>query len=147
MNGGPGSAWRFGETAHTAAEADVCGTMGPVRAVLKTLDLEPDPATLPSDPAEFAFLARLYVGPPDSPGEESFDIIVCTPEWLSQQCQTNGGLYNPRHHLVVTLETFDKRALHAWLDARVREVQGATWHEIGERLGRLGYWELEDYTP
>ncbi len=133
--------------AHIAAWADVCGPIGLVRAVLKSLDLEPDPATLPSDPAEFALLARLYVGPPDSPGEESFDIAVCTPQWLSQQCHANGGIYNPRHHLVVTLESFDKRVLHAWLDAWVRDVQGATWSEIGERLGRLGYWEFEDYTP
>jgi hypothetical protein len=27
----------------------------------------------------------------------------------------------------------------------VQEVQGETWHEVGERLGRLAYWEFEDY--
>ncbi len=89
-----------------------------MRATLRSLDLDPDPATLSADPAEFALLARLYVGPSDGPGEESFDITVCTPEWLSERCRAQGGIYNPRHHLVVRLETFDKRALHAWLDAR-----------------------------
>ena len=117
-----------------------------MRAVLKSLDLEPDPASLSDDPAEFALLARMYVGPADSPGKESFDLTVCTPEWLSKQCRAVGGVYNPRHHLVVTFETFDKRALHSWLDARVHEAEGATWQEVAARLGRLGYWEFEDYS-
>jgi immunity protein 8 of polymorphic toxin system len=29
--------------------------------------------------------------------------------------------------------------------ARVQEVEADTWSELGERLGRLGYWEFEDY--
>ena len=118
-----------------------------MRAQLKFLALEPDPASLPSDPAEFVLLARMIVGPQDAPGEESFDVVVCTPEWLAAQCRAHGGLYDPRHHLVVTLDTFDKRALRTWLDARVRAVEAATWGEIGERLGRLALWEFEDYTP
>ena len=116
-------------------------------AQLKFLDFEPDPSNLSGDPAEFAFGARMIVGPPDSPGEESFDITVCTPEWLATKCRAQGGLDDPRHHLVVTLDTFDQRTLRTWLDARVRAVEAPTWHEIGERLGRLGYWEFEDYTP
>ena len=83
-----------------------------MRAALKSLDLEPDPATLSGDPSEFALLARMYIGSPDGPGMESFDITVCTPEWLAKQCVAVGGVYNARHHLVVTLETFDKRSLH-----------------------------------
>jgi hypothetical protein len=89
----------------------------------------------------------MIVGPPDTPGEESFDITVCTPEWLGERCRADGGIYSPRHHLVVTMEEFDKRSLRAWLEARVRDVEAPTWLDIGERLGRLAYWEFEDYTP
>lgn len=116
-----------------------------MRAVLKSLDLEPDPSTLPADPAEFSLLARMIVGLPDTPGEESFDITVCTPEWLAQACEQVGGIYSARHHIVVSLEQFDQRALHAWLSAQVQNVEADTWAGIGERLGRLGYWEFEDY--
>ncbi|MEJ7831563.1 MAG: Imm8 family immunity protein [Nocardioides sp.] len=119
--------------------------IGLMRAELKTLDLEPDPSTLPNDPAEFSLLARMIVGPPDTAGAESFDVTVCTPEWLANACGQVGGIYNARHHLVVNFGTFDKRALRAWLSARVQEVEGETWSEIGERLGRLGHWEFEDY--
>ena len=118
-----------------------------MQAELKHLDFEPDPATLSGDPAEFSLLARMIVGRPDSPGQESFDVTVCTPEWLAEACRKSGGIYDPRHHLVVNLEEFDKRSLHDWLAARVRNVRGETWSEVGERLGRLGYWEFEDYAP
>ncbi|WP_371302643.1 Imm8 family immunity protein [Nocardioides sp.] len=41
------------------------------------------------------------------------------------------------------------RQRHAprWLTKQVQAVQAETWGEIGERLGRLGYWEFEDYRP
>src|SRR4051794_34462728 len=116
-----------------------------MRAVLKSLYLEPDPSRLPADPAEFALLARMAVGPPDTPGEESFDVTVCTPEWLAKTCSQAGGIYNARHHLVVSFDEFDQRTLRDWLSARVQEKESDTWAGIGERLGRLGYWEFEDY--
>ena len=40
---------------------------------MRHLSLEPDPATLPDDPAAFAVQVRLLVGPADGPGEESVD--------------------------------------------------------------------------
>jgi len=80
-----------------------------VRAALKSLDLDPDPSTLPGDPSEFVLLARMIVGPPDMPGEESFDVTVCSPEWLAKTCREVGGIYDARHHLVVRVEDFDKR--------------------------------------
>ncbi|MCW2843467.1 MAG: hypothetical protein JWN22_1383 [Nocardioides sp.] len=82
-----------------------------MRAVLKSLNLEPDPATVPSDPAEFSLLARMIVDPPDAPGEESFDITVCSAEWLARACREVGGIYNARHHLVVNFDDFDARVL------------------------------------
>jgi len=123
------------------------GRISRVRAQLKFLDLEPDPATLSGDPSEFALRARMIIGPPDTPGEESFDTTVCTPEWLAEQCRAQGGIYNPRHHLVVTMEEFDTRAIRAWFEDRVGEVAASSWAEVGARLGRLAYWEFEDYTP
>lgn len=119
--------------------------MGSVRAELKSLSFDPDLATLSSDPAGFSFLARMIVGPADGPGEESFDITVCSPEWLAQACRRVGGIYTPRHHLVVTFEDFDQRAVKAWLAARVQEIEADTWGRIGDQLSRISHWEFEDY--
>ena len=118
-----------------------------MRARLKHL-LDDDLDRLSTDePSEFVYLAQMLVGPSDGPGEESFDVVVCTPEWLAAQARQNGGLFNPRHHLVVNFETFDKRVVHDWLSKRVEEVSGETWQEIAERLARVGHWEFEDYQP
>lgn len=115
-----------------------------MRAVLKALDLEPDPTTLPADPESFAVLARMIIGRPDSPGEESFDATVCSPEWLAARCR-EVGIYDARHHLVVAMDQFDRRLLRNWLEKRVSSVQAETWRELGEKLGHLGHWEFEDY--
>lgn len=114
-------------------------------AKLKDLVLEPDPSTLPGRPESFALLARMVVGPPDSRGEELFDVTVCSPEWLAARCR-EVGLYDARHHLVVNVENFDKGELRRWLESRVQSVQAGTWAEIATKLGRLGHWEFEDYT-
>lgn len=118
-----------------------------MRAVLKGFSLDPEPSGLSDDPADFMLLARLIVGPPASPGEESVDAIVCTPEWLATACRQAGGIFDARHHVVVTYDEFDQRALLAWFSSRVQAVEGDSWPEVGERLGRLGLWEFEDYRP
>lgn len=116
-----------------------------MHATLRSLVFDPDPSSLPADAAEFSTNARLTVGPADGPGEETFDVTVCTPEWLARACRGIGGIYDARHHVIVTLEQFDRRALHDWFQARVQRVEGDDWGQVGERLGRLGYWEFEDY--
>ena len=118
-----------------------------MRAVLKSLSLDPDPSTLPADPSEFVLLARMIVGPAGAPGEESFDVTVCSPEWLAETCREVGGICGARHHLVVSLDDFDVRVLRAWLAARVQDVEADTCPEIGERLGQLGSWGFEDNRP
>ena len=56
-----------------------------MQAVLKGLH-SPDIADvehcLPYEEDNFGFLLQAMVGPMDGEGEESFDIIVCTPKWL-----------------------------------------------------------------
>ncbi|WP_237690316.1 Imm8 family immunity protein [Nocardioides panacisoli] len=117
-----------------------------VYASLRSIDLQPEPSSLPADAEEFCFLARLYAGPADGPGEESFDITVCSPEWLAAQCR-DGGIFDARHHLVVDVQRFDQGALVAWLEKRVQAVSGDNWSQVGKRLGHLGFWEFEDYRP
>ena len=116
-----------------------------MRAELKHLDLDPDPAALPAEPQSSSFIARMLIGPRGSPGEESFD-VACSPQWPAARCRA-AGPYDARHHLVVNVEQFDTRRLRAWLESRVTSVRAQTRTQIGERIARLGYWEFEDYQP
>jgi hypothetical protein len=75
-------------------------------------------------------------------GEESFDITICTPKSLAQECAANGfGL--GRHRLV--LSTYDPSLIMTALRKLVTSCTGPSWAEIGSKIARIAYWEFEDY--
>lgn len=84
------------------------------------------------------------VGPQDASGEESFDLTVCSPEWLAERCR-DGAPMDGLHHVIVDWESFDERVLRHWIEDRVHAVEAATWQGIANRLCRLGWWEFEGY--
>jgi len=114
--------------------------------MLRSVLLDPEPADLPDDAAAFVFLARLLVGPSEGPGEELFDVTVSSPEWLVTQCREHGEIISGLHHVFVDASLFDRRRLTAWFEARVAGIEADSWHEIGEKMSRLGHWEFQDYA-
>jgi hypothetical protein len=64
-----------------------------MEAQLKSLH-SPDVPNLeswvPEDPASWVFLLQAMIGPKNAEGEESFDIMVCTPSWLATTLSTDG---------------------------------------------------------
>ncbi len=96
----------------------------------------------PHDITNFGILVQALVGPSGEPGEESFDVVVCTPAWLAQELSQSEYLYG-RHHLIV--ERYDYCLIRRALDETFGGVTGATWAEVAERLARFGHWEFEDY--
>ncbi len=116
-----------------------------MQAVVRSLHLDPDPRHLPADPAEFSLLARLLVGANSGAGEETFDVLVCTPEWLARSCAAD-GFVDGRHKVITTLDTFTENGLRSFLTRRVENATGDTWHEVADKVARLGYWEFEDYS-
>ncbi len=87
---------------------------------------------------------RILAGPADAPGGESFDPTVCSVGWVASRVRGN-GFFDGRYHLVT--DGFDWPALKSYIEGRVDVCEGASWQEVAERLGRLGYWEFEDYRP
>jgi hypothetical protein len=104
-----------------------------------------DAATFqPAQPNRFAVVLRLFVGPSSGDGEESFDLTVCTPSWLDAECERDGFILG-RHHLVVPSYNFE--FIRRTLIKLVECYGGATWQEVADKVGRIGYWEFEDYEP
>jgi hypothetical protein len=93
---------------------------------------------VPADPA-FSMLVQLLVGPSDGPGEESFDVLVCSPEWLRQRGKPTIG----RHHLIVPSYDYDR--LLEFVGEYLQGCEGSDWKEVAAKVGRLGRWEFEDY--
>jgi hypothetical protein len=116
-----------------------------VRAELKFLfspDADPLESFKPTGP--FGILVMAMIGPAGQEGHESFDFMVCTPEWLSSNMREE--IKVGRHYLFV--RDYD----HARLEKFVQDYcsscgEEATWQAIAEKLGRLGKWEFEDYVP
>src|SRR3954466_4737803 len=48
-----------------------------------------------------SLLLTLLVGPLDGPGEESFDVQVCTPQWIKERLAQKGTPEIGRHLLIV----------------------------------------------
>lgn len=97
----------------------------------------------PEDPEVFGFLLQVLAGPEDEPGEESFDILVCSPRWLANSL-TDGELRWGRNILIA--EAYDWPGLEAFVRQHFASVVGGSWGEVARQLGRLSRWEFDDYT-
>ncbi|UTA66505.1 MULTISPECIES: immunity 8 family protein [Emticicia] len=90
----------------------------------------------------FGIWIRLIVGEEKTGGEESFDIKLCTPQWLIENHQDSDIIFG-RHHLIVFEYNYSK--IYNKLKKHIENIHGDTWGEIGTKVGRIGYWEFEDY--
>lgn len=120
--------------------------MSKVRPKLKSihspdiLDLE---AFQPEDDGNFCFLLQAMFGSEDAEGEESFDIVVCTPQWLEQN-MSKDELVVGRHHLIV--KEYNIERLRSFLSEYGRQCEADSWDEAAQRLSRISKWEFEDYV-
>jgi immunity protein 8 of polymorphic toxin system len=99
---------------------------------------------VPDDPEDDAILLQVMVGSADVPGEESFDVLVCTPRWLEREVKAKGPLIG-RHYLIV--EATNYPGVRRFLTKIIENQMAGNWEELANRVGRIGMWEFEDYVP
>jgi hypothetical protein len=73
---------------------------------------------------------------------ESFQLTVCSPEWLADACRTQDYVLG-RYHLIVS--HFDLESLTKVMTRLVDRCADETWDRVAEKLSRIAYWEFEDY--
>ena len=100
-------------------------------------------AYYPDDYKNFALLIQVMVGPKGQDGSESFDIEVCTPQWLDEHREEYESVIGKGKLIVFKLD------LPSIL-ARIRKIfngcTGKDWNEIAINLSRYGTWEFENYA-
>jgi Immunity protein 8 len=101
-----------------------------------------DLASWTPESVDFAILVQIIAGPADSPGEESFDVTVCSSAWVTRQAARE-KIIEGRHLLIVS--EYDYSLISRYISRYVSTCQGETWKEISDKLARLGHWEFEDY--
>lgn len=121
-----------------------------MKAVLKSyysVNIENLESYIPNNPESYGFNLTLLVGPKDSDGEESFNIIVVTPKWLLEKYANpafaKDEIIIGRHYLIVFEYNFER--IISFIRNYVENCTGDSWDEIAEKLARLGQWEFEDY--
>lgn len=91
----------------------------------------------------FSFLLQMMVGEKDKIGEESFDILICTPKWLSSH-HTKSDIILGRHYLIMF--EYNYNGLYDYLKSLVDKVSGENWKDIALELSTIGLWEFENYS-
>jgi Immunity protein 8 len=86
---------------------------------------------------------QAMVGPLGLKGEESFDILVCTPDWFAANMKDE--IVFGRHYLFV--KNYNYQALDEFLQKYCASCEGVSWKDVAEKIGRIGMWEFEDYVP
>ena len=97
---------------------------------------------LPEDPERFNLLVRVMVGPHPGEGEESFDVAVCTPAWLNDECERSGWV-SGQHMIVVS--AYNWPVIEGAIKRLVEQHSGASWREVASKVSQLGQWEFADY--
>jgi hypothetical protein len=117
-----------------------------IRAQLKRLhspDLLHLKSDLPDEPQHCAILVQAHIGPENLDGEETFDFLVCTPSYLTEELSNHPYIFG-RHRLIVT--SFSLNTVQSAIAALCSRTWGRDWNEVAHKLARYGAWEYEDDT-
>jgi len=116
--------------------------MKPVLKRLHCPDINDIENYIPETPDNFCFLFQILVGVKEREGEESFDTIVCTPNWIVDNFKKGDVIFG-YHHIVVT--KYDFKAILSKIETYINEIPESTWNEIANKLSLIGKWEFQDY--
>lgn len=90
----------------------------------------------------FCFYLEISVGIKDEKGAEQFGITVCTPKWLLEY-KNKEEIFFGKNYLLVFEYNYSKiyRKIKSYID----KLDGHSWEELAMKIGRISYWEFEDY--
>lgn len=115
-----------------------------MKALLKSVgSIDCDPVRfIPEEKNIFGITLTLSIGLSNSNGADYFDVLVCTPEWLSK------SVWEPelvRHMLIV--RKYDINEIKDTINHCIEKCTCNTWAETALKLSRYFAWEFEDYQP
>jgi hypothetical protein len=98
----------------------------------------------PDDPACFSCALQLLVGIHNQGGAESFQLTLCSPQWLAQNHAQEDVIIGK--NLLIILD-FNYPRIVAWLNHYIERCTGETWLDLVKPLTRIAHWEFDDYQP
>jgi hypothetical protein len=92
----------------------------------------------PESEHSFGIWVGAMIGPEDSPGSESFDIFVCTPEWLKLTIDKESIIWG-FHKLIVP--EWNTEQIRSFISRYIERTMGNSWEEIARKLRLVGIHE------
>ena len=96
----------------------------------------------PADPNNFGTWVRMMIGPDDSVGAESFDVLICTLTWLNTE-YSERRIFWGKNMLILFRYDLDEIKLH--ISKYVQNLSGDDWGTLAQKLSKVGEWEFENY--
>lgn len=118
-----------------------------MRAQLKRVhspDVQDIELYVPPEPGMFGLLVQLMIGPEGHDGEESFEVVLCTPRWLAERVK-EARVLSLRHHLLV--DSWDWDSILHYVERFLDSVEAQSWPQVAAIIGRLGRWDLLPHWP
>ncbi|WP_447642282.1 MULTISPECIES: Imm8 family immunity protein [Chitinophagaceae] len=116
-----------------------------MRAELKSF-ISPDIRDLekhyPEFGDNFCFYLEISVGLKNEKSSEQFGITVCTPKWLLDNKKGDGIIFDKNYLIVFE---YNYQRLYNKIKSYIEMQNGSTWEELALKMGRISYWEFEDY--
>lgn len=97
---------------------------------------------VPEDLECFCFLLQIMIAPDGVDGEESFDILVCTPKYLDGTNDHTMADFG-RHMLLA--KHYDFRRIADKIESFCDSLDEPDWEALACKSARIGHWEFEDY--
>lgn len=114
-----------------------------MRAELKRMH-SPDVYDLESyqPQGSFGILVQLMIGPEGMPGEEAFNTIVCSPDWLAEHAKQPDLVGD---HQVV-MDRYHYQNLKRKVQDFCESLEEDDWQELAAKLSQIGKWEFAEYV-
>jgi len=94
----------------------------------------------PEDPSNFEIDLEIFVGFEASPGEERFDLTVCTPHWILELLKEDDPMMG---HGIIIVSNYSYPQIVEYIKSYVKMCVGSNIDDAMRRVGLLGEWESE----
>src|SRR5258708_1895903 len=96
-------------------------------------------AFCPDDPKCFSCALQLIVGVHNHGGGESFQLTICTPQWLEENYPEEDIVIGK--NLLIVFD-FNRPRIVQWFNHFIERCTGETWADIAKQISYIGVWEF-----
>ena len=76
--------------------------------------------------------------------ENSFQLTICTPQWLIENYAADDIVVGK--DLLIVFD-YNYPRIVQWLNRNIERCTGETWEEIAQKIKYIASWEFDAYQP